>query len=394
MANTLDAVFPRLLAQGLLALRGATVLPRIVNGDYSNMAAERGKNIDVPVPAAVTAQAVAPANTPPVTADIQPSYVQVPLTQWYEAPFYMTDQDIMNVMNGTLPMQVSEAVKSLAQQVNADIFGTYKDFYGFVGTPGTTPFSTAAAYSAQDTKPATDVRKILNKQLAPMNDRRFVLNPDAEAAALNLRAFQDQSWRGQGPALAEGQLARTLGFDWFMDQQVPTHAAGTQTGTVTVNGANGVGVGSTDGGLTGTLSVATAAASSTAWVWGDIITLAGDTQTYVVLAPGLTLGASATGSANIAPALKVAQAGGAAITLAAPHVVNLAFQRGAIAFASRPLADNTDGLGNRIMSQVDPISGLALRLEISREHKRTRWSFDVLYGMKVIRRQLGCRLAG
>jgi hypothetical protein len=53
-----------------------------------------------------------------------------------------------------------------------------------------------------------------------------------------------------------------------------------------------------------------------------------------------------------------------------------------------------DGLGNYIKSAVDPVSGMALRLEVTREHKRTRYSFDVLYGVTTVRKELACRLLG
>jgi hypothetical protein len=94
------------------------------------------------------------------------------------------------------------------------------------------------------------------------------------------------------------------------------------------------------------------------------------------------------------PGLKTALAGDEVITIKASHTVNLAFHRDAFAFVSRPLADNADGLGNIIQSAIDPVSGLALRLEVSREHKRTKFSYDILYGLACVRRDLACRIAG
>jgi argininosuccinate lyase len=97
---------------------------------------------------------------------------------------------------------------------------------------------------------------------------------------------------------------------------------------------------------------------------------------------------------NISPPLKTALVGSEAVAVKASHAVNLAFHRDAIAFATRPLVDQMDGLGNIINTATDPVSGLALRLEISREHKRTRFSYDILYGATLVRADLAARLAG
>ena len=53
--NDLSKVVDKLLAQGLLALRGTCVMPRLVNSDYSNLAAQQGASIDVPIPSAIKA---------------------------------------------------------------------------------------------------------------------------------------------------------------------------------------------------------------------------------------------------------------------------------------------------------------------------------------------------
>lgn len=384
MANSLAAVTPRLLAQGLLALRQVAIIPQLVNMGYSGLAGERGSSIDVPIPSAIAAQVVAPGNTPPSTPDVQPSTVSIQLNNWYEAPFYLTDQDMLTAMNGTIPMQASEAVKSLANRVNTDILTLYKSVYGFNGTPGTTPL-------ASDTSAITNTRKVLNTQLAPVDDRRFVLDPNADGNALSLPAFQYVNQGGTDSVMREGQLGRRLGFDFYMSQLMPFHTAGTQSGTITVSGA----AAAAPTAFSQTITIASAGSSAVAWNYGDVVTFAGDTQTYVVTnISGVTIGASSTGTVTLAPGLQIAKSGGEAVTLKASHQINLAFHRDAFAFATRPLASSAEGLGNIIQTATDPDSGLTLRLEISREHKRTRFSYDILYGCQCIRPQLAARLAG
>ena len=385
MANDLTAVTPKLLAQGLLALRQNCLAAQLVNRQYEAMAGMKGSSIDVPIPSAIAAQDVAPGATPPATADVTPTSVSITLDQWKEAPFYMTDKDLLQAQAGTIPMQASEAIKSLAAAVNQYIYGFYKKVYGFAGTAGTTPFASSVVEYM-------DSRTILNKQLAPLGDRRVVLDPAAEGNALKLGVFLQADQRGDQQGIIEGRIGRKLGADWYMDQLIPTHTStALSAGAATVNGAHAVNAGSTDGGRTGTVSIAKATNPSNL-VAGDILTFAGDTQTYTVLA-NVTLAVGNT-TVSISPALQTAKSGGEAVTLKASHVANLAFHRDAFAFATRPLADNTEGLGNIIQSMVDSVSGLTLRLEISREHKRTRFSYDILYGAQLIRPELACRIAG
>lgn len=384
MGNTLTAVTPKLLAQGLLALRQMAIMPRLVNNKYEAMAGEKGSTIDVPIPSAIAAVQVTPANTPPSTADVAPTSVSLPLDQWWEAPFYMSDQDILTAMNGTLPMQATEAVKSLANKVDNYILGLYTKFYGFTGTAGVVPFANGT------TADATAARKILQKQLAPPGDRHYVMDPDMEANALNLRAFQDASWAGNTDVILNGTLNMRLGARWWMDQNVPTHTAGTITTGLICKAATAVAVGIKT--LTATTAASTGAC---ALLIGDIITFAGDSQTYVLTANATQASAATDVTLAFEPGLKVAKTGSEAVTVKASHAVNLLFHRDAIAFATRPLLGVVDsGLGCIINSAVDPISGLTLRLEITREHKRTRFSYDILWGAAVVRAEFGTRVGG
>tara|TARA_B100000949_G_scaffold4534_2_gene3927 strand:+ start:2547 stop:3554 length:1008 start_codon:yes stop_codon:yes gene_type:complete len=335
------------------------------------MAGERGSTIDVPIPSSITAVAVSPAITPPANADSAPTKVSIALDQWYEAPFYLTDKERMEVMDGTIPMQASEAIRALANNVDSYIWGKYATVYGYAGVAGTTPF-------ASNLSEFTNARKVLATQLAPMEPRFVVLDPDAEANAINLRAFQDASYGGGDGVIANGQIGRKLGSIWAMSQNVPTHTT-TAAGTIVVNDASTAVGDSTitwDGGGTAPAS-------------GDLFTIAGSTTTYAVSSSTATV-------ITMFPTLQAVAADNAALTFKATHVVNLAFHRDAFAFATRPLAANDEDrrLGSLVESAFDPESGLTLRLEVTRQHKQTRYSFDILYGAQLVRRELACRIAG
>lgn len=379
MSNNLEKVIPQLLAQGLMTLRENCVMPRLVNSDYDALAAQKGASIDVPIPSAIQANDVNPGVTAPDTGDLHPDSVNIPLDQWKEAPFHLTDKDQLECLSGTIPMQAEEAIKALANVVDKYLLNQYKKIPGTAGVAGTTPFASTAA-------DATACRTILNKQLAPLTDRRMVLDPDAEGAALNLQAFQDTSWAGDSSVIKSGMLTPKLGFVWHMDQNVPTHTAGTLA----------------DGTLNGDVTASTttpvyvvniASTAGGTLVAGDVISFAGSDIPYAVAAD-VTIGAASNADVLLVGAVREDLSDTAAVSVIGDHVVNLAFHRDCIAFATRPLADSASGLGNIIQSAVDPKSGLSLRLEVSREHKRTRFSYDILYGGQMVRADLGCRLLG
>jgi hypothetical protein len=374
MANVLSPLIPKLLAQGLIALRQQAIMPRLVNRGYESLAGEKGSTITIPVSSAIAAQAVSPANTPPATADTAPGSVTLTMSNWYEAPFYLTDKDLLEVDKGIIPMQASEAIKSLSNQADNDIMALYKDVWGFAGTPAVTPCAT-------DVTDYLAARKVLNNQLAPMDPRYMVINADLEANALALRAFQDASFSGNIDGIINGQINNKLGARWLLDQNLPSHTAGTGTGYLVNNGP---------GYPIGTTVIAVNTGTGTL-LQGDIITFAGSTQTYAVVS---SVGGGAVTSVTFKPGLVASVANSVAITRKASHAVNLLFHRDAFAFASRPFAGADPlNIGN-FMSAVDPVSGLTLRLEVTREYKRTRWAFDILYGVTTARSELAARLAG
>jgi hypothetical protein len=381
VANSLTNVIPQLLAQGLMALREQSIMPRLVNRSYDNMAAQAGSTIDIPIPSAITANAVTPGITSQAVTDLSPTKASVALDQWYEAAFNLTDKELKDIEeNNLMPMQASEAIKSLANKVDVYIMNLASSATNGIsqngGTAGTTPF-------ASDLSAYLDARKNLNNSAAPMDDRYCVINADAEANALGLRAFQDASYRGDTGGIIRGQIGEKLGATWFVDQNVQTHinANGTPTGFLVNNGS----------GYAAGISTMTIDTGSNNPSVGDIFTVAGDTVSHVVTA--------ATGGTSVTftPALGAAVVNNAAITFtasAAAFTRNLVFHRDAFAFATRPLEDGMMVGGNNVMAQADPVSGLSLRVEVTREFKQTRVSYDVLYGGALVRPELASLILG
>jgi len=409
--NVLTTLIPKILARALIVLRETCIMPRMVNSDYSLDAAKKGSIVDVPIPTAVLTENVSPGEVHADSTDsgIEPETVQVKLDNWKQnKPLHITDQELaeVDIKEHFLPMQLEEAIRALAADVNQDIFAEYLGVYGYVGTAGTTPFGAGVGVSD-----ATQARKILNKQLCPKGNRRGVLDFDAEAAALDLSSFSDAEKTMSAIVKLEGEIGRKYGIDWAADDHVPYHTAGN------LNVATIASIAGTAGESALTIVAVTGNTGEELLV-GDIIALTvaagADTQTYVVM-PG-TEGEdgylAATGDnggytipgdpytiiVTVAPALKSSPTAGDTMEVKASHRVNLVFHRDAFAFATRSLAD-ADALakiigGSQILSMPDAKTGLTLRLEISRRNKLTVWQFDILWGAKLVRPELACRLAG
>jgi hypothetical protein len=378
---TLTAVLPVLVSMGAKALRDRIVLSRYCNKDLSPTPVPFGSAINVAIPSAITAVEITPAYIPPTTTAVVPTAVSVTLSNWWEAPFELTDKNLLECDRGIIPMQASEAVKAIANKIEDTGFAKYAAIYGYAGTAGTTPFATdMTGFTAAD--------KVLNDQLCPPEERYLCLSTAARANALNLTQVSNASYRGNSQTIATGDMGEIFGARWLYSQRVPTHAStGTPTHYWVNDSGNALAVGDTavnvetDGSLTGYFNA------------GDVITFAGDTQTYTVVS--LTGGTGATSALVISPGLKADPGNHAAITTKTAHVCNLLFHRDCFAFASAPLQDSNIAPNLVAMeSIVDAESGIALRLEVTREYHRFRFAYDCMWGWAVPRPEFGCRLAG
>ena len=381
MANTLTEVIPKLLAGGLLALRERAVMPRLVNRDFDSLAAQKGDVVNIPISASISTRDVTPAVTQAANQDTTPTTVAVTLDQWKEATFQLSDKDQMEAQDGFMPRQSLEAIKSLANTVDSFMFGKYTGIYAAAGTAGTTPLGTDLLQIASG-------RALLNTGLAELDDRSVVLDVNAEAAAIALGNFVQAEQAGTDQTIRRGEIGRKLGMDWFLDQNVPTHTNGTAwTGVKWKLAVNVSGTGGQS-----TLAVLNTDAAGTIVV-GDLFTISGDAQQYAMTTALAAVSASVQTNIAFTPSLAATYASAVNVSVIAGHVVNLIFHRYAFVFASRPLS-GIDSLGNRFSAATDPVSGLSLRLEVSREYKQTTFAYDILYGGALVRARLATRLLG
>jgi len=379
VSNTITNVMPKILAQGVMALRQNAVFAQLVNRDLQTEAQKKGNVVNIPIPSAIAARAVTPGVTFASNVDSSPTVALVTLDQWYEAPMNLSDNDFVSADPMFIGMQASEAIKSLANNVDGYIWGKHVGFFAYAGTPGTAPFNGSLTVAAT-------TRKLLGQNLAPLDARRAVVDPSAEAnLILNQEVLQFQM-RGDTQGIIEGTIGRKLGFDWYMNQNISTYTPG--TGWVT-----GFAVSTTTGVAgTSTLHVLNATASGSIKI-GDVFTLGSDSKQYVVIA-NTTVSATVGVDLTIYPALSAAASLGTTLAVvASAYTANVAFHRDAWAFASRPLTGAFQA-GNVFQAPTDPVSGIALRLELSRQYRQETLAFDILYGANVTRPELGCKILG
>lgn len=378
MANTVTEVLPKLLAQGMLALRENAVMSRLVNRSYDSLAAGHGAVINVPIPSAIAARAVTPAVVMAANVDFAPTVALVTLDFWQEAPFQFSDKDAAECMEGTIPMQASEAIKSLANAVDQYILGKHTGVFSYSGTAGTTPFNTSLTAAAS-------ARVLLNKQLAPMTDRRGVIDPDAEGNLLmNTQVLQSEQ-RGDQEGIINGVIGNKLGVDWYMNQNITGRAFTPGTAWITGWTADG-------SAAVGAKTMAVVFTNSGTVKLGDVFSIAGQQYAVTTLTTAVT---AVTMNIAFYPGLKAAVATAAVLVIGAgatAYVPNLVFHRDAFAWASRPL-HGMAGAGD-FMSATDPVSGISLRLEISRQYKQTTFSYDILGGAGLIRPELATKIRG
>lgn len=364
MANTL--LNPSIIAREALAnLYAQTVMLPLVHRDYSNEFAKVGDTVTIRKPATFTAADFAAAGSISVQNATETS-TSVVMDQHYDVSFSVTSSEMSLDITDFSSQFLQPAMEAHAQKIDQLLLALYTDCYATSGTAGTTPGTVADVLA---------VRQILNSANVPMTDRRFVINPAADAKVLAQEAFTNMQWNDQAnaDALNEAAIGRKFGFDFYTGQNVVTHSNGSiaHTGTFAANGA--VAAAGTSLACDGTTVTGT-------WAKGSLFTVAGDTTVYMVTAAAVA--ASNAVTVSFLPATAAGFADNAVVTRIGAHAANLAFHKNAFAFVSRPLALPMGG----VQAETVSYNGLGIRVvyDYNSTTKANIVSLDILFGLKTL----------
>ncbi len=370
--------------RALPILQENLVFPALVNLDYSNTFTKKGDTIQVKRPSVFVADEF---GTSINLQDINPNPVFVKMDKIADVSVEVTAKELALELEDFANDVLNPALVAIAEKINADGLNLYKYVPCFEGASGTTP---------DGLDDLANARKALNTAKSPMMDRNAVWDPDADAKLSIIDAIVNAEKSGSTAALKEGAIGRIQGLNNYMSQAVKTHTAGDYTAltdiTATVDIVNNA-FDTANTGLEYSIATLTSAAgTSTAKVLkGDIMTIAGNQYT--------TLEDSAAAVAGVV-SVKLFPALAANITdedvtfadvTARAHVANVAFNKNAFGFVTRPL-DPAPGTE----SSVESFGGLTIRVVIQYDidTKKTVMSMDVLYGWAPLYPELAVRILG
>jgi hypothetical protein len=285
------------------------------------------------------------------------------------------------------------AMSVLAANIEYDAMSMYKDVYNAIWTPG----------SALTYDPVLDGRVLMNRGLAPTNNRTANLNSQDMVDLIQdtKTLFNDQGQLSK--QYREGYMGRAAGYDFVENTLWPGHTCGSENGSYVVDTSTGI--------TSGTATITTTAGSGTLAV-GDIFTVVGvnsvhpetkvDTgqlQQFVVTTAVAAAGAWAVSPTPITSGAKqniVINSAGSnktvvvAGTASGADTTSLLYQKDAFTFATADLI-MPKGVDFGAREVMDGISLRVVRAyDINNDNLPCR--IDVLYGYKTLRPQWATRL--
>jgi len=302
------------------------------------------------------------------TQNITESSVSLTLEKHFDVTVGVTSKEMTLNLDQFSARVIQPAVVALAQKIDTYILGKANGIYYNVGTAGD-PLDSLADVVAVD--------KMLNDNKVPNAGRVCIVNSQTKNDLLaNVSEFIHADKRGDGgTALRNAELGEFLGLRFFMDQNIGSHDTAGPASWL-VNSAS-VAVGDATVAVDG---------GSNNPVAGDVFTVAGDTQQYVVTS-------YSGGTVGFLPTAKVAWADNAALTFeTTDHSMNIAGNPDGITTALVPL--ELPSGASRAEYIADRGLGIRVVYDYSASTKTDTISFDVLCGAAVQDPEMLVRVKG
>lgn len=371
MANGLTDLIPHAYKALNVVSRELVGLIPAVTRDATVDRVAVGQKLKSHVVPAQPAQNIVPGVAAPNTGSQNIGNRELEITKSRAVPFQWQGEEQQGLNNGGAGVltiqqdQIAQAMRTLTNEVEADLAALHATFSRAYGTPGVTPFGTAGDYTD-----ASKTLQILKDNGTPQSDLHMVINTNVGANFLGKQAGKVNE-AGSNSMLRQGVLLDVHGMPIRESGQIANHTKGTAAGAT--SNATGYPVGST--------VITLASAGTGTVVPGDVVTWAGDANQYVVaLGDG---DVSNGGTITLAePGLRKAlPAAATALTVLASSGRNMVFRRSALVLAARlpALPKGGDSAADRT-TITDPMSGLSFELAMYQQYRQVYYEVALAWG--------------
>lgn len=398
MANSILTI-DMITRESLRVLENNLVLTRNVNRQYDKSFAKEGAKIGATLRIRKPDRALVNSGAVLQTTDEAQQNGSLTVSTQANVGLSFTSAELTMSLQDFSDNVIVPRVSQLASYIDNDVANVFKQIGQSVGTPGTTPATSAVLLAGQQK---------LNESAAMMNPRYATVNPAANAGLVEGMKGLFNPGSTIGNQFKSGMMGSgVLGYDEInMSQSIGTFTTGTRTGamtvttTVTTQGATALVLTINSGGTVKAGDVFTIAAcnavnpqtrQSTGSLFQFVVpadtTASGTTLTLAVAAMYDATQALATMDALPVSGAVVTFTGGASTV----YPQNLIYHRDAIIFATADLVLHDTGKCSRMVH-----NGISMRYweasDIVNDKKYVR--LDVLYGYTVIRPEMAVRLWG
>ncbi len=401
MANTLLTI-DMITRKALEILENNLVLTRNVNRQYDDSYAVEGAKIGTTLRIRLPDRALVTDGAALQVQDDNEQFTTLTVASQKHIGVNFTTAEMTMQLDDFAERVLKPRISQLAASIDADVANSFLNMFQSVGTPGTTPSTTAVLLAAQQK---------LNESAAVMSPRYATVNPAANAALIEgmkglFNPVSTISSQFKNGMFGEG----ILGFDELnMSQSIKQFTTGSRTGAHSVT---------TTVSAQGTSTIAITGTGTQTIKKGDVFTIngvfavnpqtresTGSLQQFVVTEDVAAV-AGAYAAVKISPAIYTSsvalatvssfpQAGDTITFLggaSTQYPQNLVYHRDAIAFATADLL-LPQGVD---MASRQVHNGVSMRVvrQYDINNDRMPCRIDVLYGYSVIRPQMAVRLWG